>query len=200
MRSIYRLIGLLSMVCMGASSSWAGSGRGAAGGRLQLAVPGARGAGRVRLQLRADRLSYQPRRCAAAPCPADVELTGNVDLRGPGWRVRADRVRLRVDHQGRPRTLSGEGHLSLRMGKRRGTARRMALVVVAPTAAGAGDTDGNSAGVRLELRGAARLACPDLGLDLRGRRIAIDLGSGRLSVAGAAARLGGRSGGGDDAR
>lgn len=85
----------------------------------------------------------------------------------PKLVLRAATVRVILDARGRPLVLSARGGVLLSLGRRQGRAREATFDVPQR---------------RIVLLGGPELSCPRLGLRLRGKRIAIALESGQLSV------------------
>ncbi|MCK5797275.1 MAG: hypothetical protein KAI47_08835 [Deltaproteobacteria bacterium] len=146
------------------------------GGRAALTLPGKRP---ITLRLRADRLSY--RRCAStrsapasrsarrpsSPCRARLVLVGHVTLRGGALSLESKELVATIDDKGKLLRLIAQGGVRVTIAQRRGSAHR---VVLFPNKR------------RVALLGAARLICPDLHLNLRGKRIEIDLDGRHLVV------------------
>lgn len=130
---------------------------------------------RAPLQLRADELSLQPgsRR---------LELRGHVRIELDGVKLQAGRLQVELDAKGRPLRLEARGSVRVQVGAAAGLAEELTLSL-------------GSAGRQLELRKRARLSgVGELPLALEGERIQLDLGSGKLTVSSARARLGTQGG------
>jgi hypothetical protein len=127
----------------------------------------------LRLTLRADRLRYRAcpaKRAVAASQPAcrpRLELSGKVAISGKRITLRAKLVTASLDHKGRIATIAASGGVGLEVGRRRGGAARATL---------------DARRRRLQLVGGAHLRCPGLGLQLRGKRISLDLSGRHLEV------------------
>ena len=119
------------------------------------------------LRLSADQLAYQPgtRR---------IELRGQVALEAGRLRIRAAQLTVVLDERGQPLRLEARGKVSVALGNAAGSADRADVAL--------GDR-------QVALAGHVRLRLADLGLDLQGERLLLDLATGRVSVAAARARI-----------
>lgn len=116
-----------------------------------------------RLRLRADRLRYRPEQGA-------VLLEGHVRVSSRTIQVSAGSVRLSVDPRtGRPLHLRARGSVRLRLSGSEGRADALELGLSGKER-------------RLVLSGRPHLRWAPLGLELSGRRVEVDLRSGRLNV------------------
>jgi len=94
-------------------------------------------------------------------------LRGRVFVGGDGLGIEAPRMKILLAKGGQAISIEADGGVRLRLGRRRGRAKRLSFLV--------------RRGV-LELRGDARLELPRLQLKLTGRLIRVDLRKGGVSV------------------
>lgn len=138
---------------------------------LELALGDPQGAAPLRLQLSADQLSYLPNQGLLA-------LKGKVRVTAGELRVRSARLEVKVDGRGHPLWLEAAGAVAMELAGSRGSASKLRLAL------GAKRT--------VELVGDATLQLPALGVGVTGKRIRIDLASGRFTVHEATAQLRGK--------
>jgi lipopolysaccharide transport protein LptA len=154
---------------LGLCSTWALTADGAPAIRSAsvLHVPAEGPEAARELRLSADQLTY-------SPTNQRVELSGSVAARLGALSLRCDRLMVKLDERGQPVTVRARGNVAIRRGEARGRAVRVRLLALAGA---------------LVLEGEATLMTGTTGLVLRGRRIRLDLQSGRVAVDRARAML-----------
>jgi lipopolysaccharide export system protein LptA len=133
------------------------------------------------LQLSAETLEYKTLStgCSkAGRCPSNLVLSGAVTVRSGALQLRTKRLVVSVDRDGKPLTARASGGVTLRLEQGAGRADTARLLL---------------SKWHLELRGHAQLHRPDVGFQVSGQRIAIDLQTGGVVVARASARISARA-------
>lgn len=161
-------------------SSWATAG--AEPARTTLGVGKGPRAATHSLQLSAETLEYKPLSVGCSKsgrCPSNLLLSGGVTVRSGSLRMQTKRLIVRVDRSGKPVSARATGGvtLSLEQGEGRADTARLLL-----------------GKWHLELQGNAQLNRRDVGLQVAGQRIAIDMQTGGVVVAQAKARISPRAG------
>lgn len=133
------------------------------------------------LSLRADRLNYLPNQ-------GKISLSGHVALKAGKLSLRADRVVLQLDKRSqRPRRATASGAVVLTQNSTRASASKVSLTLYGDPSAKRAPT--------AELEDATVMQAG--GLQVRGKRIYLDLSTGGIVVHQATASLPGRTGGGN---